>query len=150
MRVDGSDAQWLNYIRWGFLKHIRGVHVVLVSFFCRPIIRSISHFFSHPPKKIVLSQRLDNFCWLSWIFSSLFLKIGHSLISRFDKKNLYDPRDGSIFFCQSKKNERFTGKFVIQETDQTTWKSLVTKVLDCLWDTIVAQVVLNFWLDMIY
>ena len=39
-----------------------------------------------------------------------------------------------------------------QWLDYTKWGTIntVTKVLDGFWGTIVAQVVLNFWLDMIF
>ena len=51
-------------------------------------LHSQFHFFLVKQKKIVPSQRSDNFfCPLFWFFFPSFLKIGHSRISRLDKKN---------------------------------------------------------------
>ena len=56
---------------------------------------------------------------------SFFLKIGHSLISRLDKKNQESGQkklsglwDRSICFWPTKKNKKLTGQLVGQETDQ--------------------------------
>ena len=71
----------------------RVVHVVLVSLFGRPIVRSISYLFGQP-QKIVQSQRRDNFLFvhsLEFLVQS-FWKIGYPLI-----------RDWTIFFLADKK-----------------------------------------------
>ena len=58
-------------------------HLDLVSLFGRPIVL----VFFVGQKKIVLSQRLDIFFVHSLeFFVQCFLKIGHSLISRMDKR----------------------------------------------------------------
>ena len=47
-----------------------------------------SIFFGWPKENCPVSQTGQFFCSLSWIFCSFFfLKIGHSLISKLDKKN---------------------------------------------------------------
>ena len=58
------------------------------------------------------------------LFFQSFLKIGHSLISRQDKKNQESGQNKIVqslrdnFFWPTKKSEKLTGQFVGQETDQ--------------------------------
>ena len=67
--------------------HMRGIHVVLVSLFNRPIDLSISHFFGSAKRKVsCLRDRTLFFAHSPDFFVQSFLKIGHSLVSRLDKK----------------------------------------------------------------
>ena len=111
---------WSLFSLEGLHFFIRDVHVVLVSLFGWPIVQSISHFFGSAKKNCAVSDTGHFFCPLS------FLKIGHSLISRLDKKKIRDWTkykfsalwDRTIFFCRTKKNEKLIGQLVGQETDQ--------------------------------
>ena len=93
-----------------------GVHVVLVSLFGQPTVWSIFHCFGRAQENCPVSKTL---------FVQSFLKIGHSLISRLDKKKLCawtTKNDLSLrldnFFWLTKKDEKLTGHLGVQETDQ--------------------------------
>ena len=103
----------------------RGVHVVLVSLFGRPIVRSISHFFGRPRQNCPFSETGQFFFVHSLeFFVQSFLKIGHSLISRVDKKvkrvdkKIVRSLKWVNFFWPTPKNEKLNGQLVGQETDQ--------------------------------
>ena len=83
-----------------------GVHVVLVSLFGRPTVWSIFHFFGRAQENCPVSKTRK------FLFVQSFLKIGHSLISRLDKKNYVRGQqkmtclwDWTIFFWPTKKWE---------------------------------------------
>ena len=105
--------------------------MVLVSLFVRPIVRSISYFFGLAKKNCPVSETWQFFVHPFEFFVQSFLKIGHSLISRLEKKwrewtkyELSSLWDRTIFFLAEQKNRNWPDNWSAKRLTKTTWTSL--------------------------
>ena len=87
---------------------ISGVHVLLVSLFGRPIVRSISHFFGRPIFFLVDQKPISHF-----FGRPIFFLVNQKPFSHVFGRPIYQ-----IYFWLTKKNEKQTGQLVDQEIDQ--------------------------------
>ena len=112
--------------------YIRGVHVVLVSLFGRPIVRSISHFFWSAKRKLsCLRDRTNFFAHSLESFVQSFFENWSPSNQRLDKKsrndkknNLRSLRLNTFFVGRPKKMRNWPDNWSAKRLNKTTWTSL--------------------------
>ena len=109
-----------------------GVHVVLVSLFGRLTVWSIFHCFGRAQENCPVSKTRE------FLFVQSFLKIGHSLISRLDKKNYVRGQqkmtwDWTNFFGWPKKMRNWLDTWETERLTKTTWCIRIVPILMWFW-----------------